>query len=139
MPTIAFTVMGTPTGKGRPRATVRGGYAAVYTDAKTRDAEQSFLAQALPYKPAEPLDGPLRVEIQAYCSVPRSWSKKRRQLAIAGTVMPTGKPDVDNLAKLVLDAMNGVFFLDDKQVISLTVSKAYDNVPRVEVRIEPLR
>jgi Holliday junction resolvase RusA-like endonuclease len=132
---ITFTVSGAPTGKGRPRATVRGRHAAVYTDAKTRAAEDSFLAQALPFKPARPLLGPLSVSIECACQIPASWSKRKRAEALLQRIQPLGKPDVDNVAKLILDTLNGVFYVDDTQVTILNICKRYGDVPQTTVAI----
>jgi Holliday junction resolvase RusA-like endonuclease len=138
---ITFTVHGEPTGKGRPKIVSRKNmpYPIAITPDKTRAAEQSFLAQALPYKPAEPLQGPLCVVLTLHCGIPASWSRRKRVDAITRIISPTGKPDVDNVVKLVLDAMNGVFYLDDKQVVELHASKYYSDVPRIEVSIEECR
>lgn len=137
MMTIRFDVLGEPTGKGRPKVVRRGNlpYPVAITPDKTRAAEQSLLAQALAHKPAEPLCGPLTMRIDAICGIPPSWPKRRRTEALTGLKRPTGKPDIDNLAKLVLDALNGVFYLDDKQVVTLQVTKTYGPVPKVRIEI----
>ena len=132
MTTISFTVYGQPVGKGRARSTRTGIH---YTPAKTQQAEESFLAQALPYKPDAPLRGPLRIEITAIYSVPSSWSKKRRVAAEDGIERPTVKPDMDNVVKLILDSLNGVFYLDDKQVVELEVYKFYGPMPCTNVTL----
>ena len=108
-----------------PRVASIGGHARAYTPQKTVAAEQSFLAQALPYKPAEPLTGPITVRIALALPVPASWSKRKRQAAAEGDLLPTGRPDLDNFAKLILDALNGVFFGDDAQIVDLRATKAY--------------
>ena len=50
-------------------------------------------------------------------------------------IYPTVKPDTDNIAKSILDALNGIAYKDDKQVVTLSVKKRYDEVPRVSVWI----
>ena len=72
----------------------------------------------------EPLKTPLRVMIEATMSIPLSWSKAKRQAALNGDVYPS-RPDVDNIAKTVLDGMNGVVYEDDAQVTHLKVNKKY--------------
>ena len=136
---IVFTVAGTPVGKGRPRTRVVGGkFAQVYTDTKTRNAEESFLAQALWCKPVEPLTKPLRVEMTFTQTPAESKSKKFKAAALAGEEKPTKKPDIDNLVKLVLDALNGVFFADDKQVVELEAVKKYGEVSKTTIAITEL-
>jgi len=129
---ISFTVQGKPVAKGRPRMT-RNGIA--YTPEKTRQAEESFLAQALPHRPSEPLEGPLEVELYFCFPVPKSWSKKKRAAALREEVCPTGKPDLDNLVKII-DCLNGVFWRDDAQIINLSAGKFYGEQPRTEVYIQ---
>jgi Holliday junction resolvase RusA-like endonuclease len=66
----------------------------------------------------------LKVMIEATMSIPLSWSKTKRQAALDGDVYPS-RPDVDNIAKTVLDGMNGVVYEDDAQVTHLKVNKKY--------------
>jgi Holliday junction resolvase RusA-like endonuclease len=71
-----------------------------------------------------PLQTPLTVCIYASMSIPLSWSKAKRQAALNGDIYPA-RPDVDNIAKTVLDGMNGVVYADDAQVTFLKVTKKY--------------
>ena len=48
----------------------------------------------------------------------------------------TIKPDTDNIAKSILDSLNGIAYLDDKQVIKLVVEKYYAEVPSVSIEIK---
>lgn len=132
---IQFTVPGNPTAKGRPRFSTRGGFVRSYTPEKTRVAELAFAYAALPYKPKEPLSGALRIDFQFYLQTPRSWSRKRRDEAEKGQIRHITKPDADNLVKTCMDAMNGVFFLDDAQVVEFSSSKHYSDNPRTVVTI----
>jgi len=125
---INIVVYGEPVAKGRPKIAVRGKFAMAYTDKKTREAEDSFITQAIKNKPEQPLEGPLKVEIQLYKIKPKSYSKKVKYW--------TKKPDIDNMIKLVLDAMNKIFYQDDAQIVELKCIKKYDPVPRTEVYIE---
>src|SRR5699024_2017017 len=79
--------------------------------------------QLLGVKPAKPLTSPLRVELNFFIQTPKSWSdaKKKR---FEGKYRPL-RPDIDNYEKLVLDAMNGMIFKDDNQVVELVVRKFY--------------
>jgi Holliday junction resolvase RusA-like endonuclease len=77
---------------------------------------------------------PMSLRVIAHHPIPVSWSKKKQQLALAGACIP-GKPDLDNVAKAVLDALNGVIYEDDKQVIKLVAEKKYSLDPRVEVYV----
>jgi Holliday junction resolvase RusA-like endonuclease len=129
---VSFAVPGAPRGKGRPRFT-RKGFA--YTDQATRIYERAVatLAEAV-MAGRDPSEAPCSVRISVIHGIPKSWPAKRRDAALAGALLP-GKPDMDNVAKGVLDAMNGVIYDDDKQVIRLVVEKKYGVFPRVEVEV----
>jgi Holliday junction resolvase RusA-like endonuclease len=118
-------------GKGRSQRVIP------YTPAATAKAEkelrsgiaQLFAGQSL-------MTGMLEIDLKYILPVPPSWPKWKRQFAYGGTCLyPTGKPDLDNLAKLTLDAMNGLVWRDDSQVCAATMSKHYGNEHEVGVRI----
>lgn len=132
---IYFVVYGQPQGKGRPRASSRGGFVRMYTPAATLAYEQQIARLAQIARGEFPvLQTPMSLRVVAHHSIPISWSKKKQQLALAGEVIP-GKPDLDNVAKAVLDALNGVIYADDKQVVRLVAEKKYSFDPRVEVYV----
>lgn len=132
---IKFTVYGEPVAKGRPRFARMGNFIKAFTPKKTIDAENDFKLQSLQYKPVTPTEMPLKIEILIFRAIPVSFSKKKQEQAANGEIRPITKPDCDNYAKLILDAMNGIFFSDDSQVISLNIEKYYSREPRVEVSI----
>ena len=82
----------------------------------------------------------VRLRMVAYFPVPQSYSKKKRGECIAGAIKPMMKPDIDNVVKAALDAMNGVVYDDDKQVFEVIVSKRYterdEGFFEVEVEVE---
>ena len=80
-----------------------------------------------------PEEGPVALFLTFYLPIPRSWSKKRRMKALEGEILPTGRPDLDNLVKAVLDALLGVLIEDDRQIVSLIAAKFYGAVPGVEI------
>lgn len=116
MACVSFDVLGKVRGKGRPRFT-RGGHA--YTPKATRDYERSIREafENAPGRPPEPFSGPIAVCIMTYRQLPKSTPKS------VFSEPDTHKPDIDNVAKIVLDALNGVAWEDDAQVVSLKVSK----------------
>ena len=69
--------------------------------------------------------GAVEVEIQFTLPVPKSWSKQKHKECLAGNVHHTKRPDIDNMAKSVLDALNGVAYPDDSQVVCLRIRKGY--------------
>lgn len=130
-----FEIPGDPQGKGRPRFSCVGGRARSYTPEKTREYELAVADCYTVKYGGIKLLGPLAVKIISYSPIPKSTSKKKRLEMLNGTVKNTKKPDVDNIAKAILDGLNGVAYEDDKQVCSLTVEKFFDERPRVCVEI----
>jgi Holliday junction resolvase RusA-like endonuclease len=82
-----------------------------------------------------PLTGSCCVHIVARMEIPKSWPKKKQAQAENNEISP-GKPDLDNIAKTVLDALNGVCYEDDAQVVILSVTKCYSREPGVMVRVD---
>lgn len=132
--TLFFEVPGEPVGKARPRFT-RQGHA--YTPKKTSDYEREVRNSfKIAYPDHEPLDGPVSMEVYAFFGVPKSWSKKKREAALCGDILPTGRPDWDNCGKVISDALNGgLAYGDDSQIVDASVQKRYASRPRVEVNI----
>lgn len=129
---VSFTVPGEPIGKGRPRFT-RTGHA--YTPERTRDYEALVRMCARP-KFREPFDGPVRVEICANYGIPKSKPQKAIQEMLDKVLRPVKKPDADNVAKAILDAINGIAYHDDAQVVDLGVRKFYNTTPGVVVFVD---
>ncbi len=130
----SFEIETTPVGKGRPRFTRNG---AVYTPKATAAAEKIVRWKsriAMQGKP--PIDTPVCVALEFHFAPPKSLSDKKRA-ALIGQAM-TKKPDIDNLVKLVFDAMNGIVWMDDKQVSSLTTKKVYSETSKVSVKVYEL-
>lgn len=81
---------------------------------------------------------PLKVELHVYMKIPKSFNKTLKQRALTGELRPLKKPDCDNISKNILDALNGVVYPDDKQIVELTIKKYYADADFVNVRIEEL-
>lgn len=133
---VEFTVPGPVRGKGRPRASARGGFARMYTDAKTRSYESDvklFASQAMAGLAL--IDGPVMVTMTAHFETPKSASKKKRAAMLSGAIRPTKKPDTDNIAK-IKDALNGVVWHDDAQVVTETITKIFAEAPSLHVVVQ---
>ena len=122
-------------GKGRPRLNSYTGQ--VYTPTRTKDyeslVEQYFLLKYPRYKAME---GRAKVNIKAYFEVPKSASKLVKEQMLGNSISPTKKPDIDNVVKIVLDAMNKFAFKDDTQITKIEVEKLYSDVEKLYVKIE---
>lgn len=118
-----FIVYGEPQGKARPRFARTNKGIRTFTPQKTaRYEEQVQLSYREKHKD-EPTENPVRVYIQAHFGMPKSWSKKKKIESILRR--PTKKPDVDNIAKVICDALNGIAYKDDSQIVELNVAKYY--------------
>ena len=111
-------------GKGRPRLNTYTGI--VYTPTKTKDyetlIEQYFVMKYPRYKTIE---GRAKVSIKAFFEIPKSTTKVQKAGMIENKISPVKKPDIDNIVKIVLDAMNKFAFKDDTQIVKLEVEKIY--------------
>lgn len=129
-----FEVPGKIIGKGRPRINSYTG--SVYTPTRTKDyetlVEQYFL---LKYPRFKPFEGRVQVEINANFEIPKSTKKAEKELMLENKINPTKKPDIDNIVKIILDAMNGIAFKDDTQITKLSVEKKYAANESIIVRI----
>lgn len=134
---VVIELPGIPKGKGRPRFSRALGVA--YTPEPTRSYEGALkFAARQAMGDRLPLEGPLAVYMEARMPIPASWSKAKRAAALSGELLPETKPDADNLLK-VLDALNQVVFVDDKQAADCRVVKVYSDRPGLRIEVEPLR
>lgn len=132
---ITFEVLGEPVAKGRPKFFRRGNYTGTYTPPKTEQAEYDFKVQSLKYKPAKLIEEAITLDIVIYRSIPKSMSKKKRQLINEGKLFPITRPDCDNYGKLVMDAMNKIFWKDDSQIVKLDIKKYYSDNPKIKIAL----
>ena len=134
---VTYMVEGTPVGKGRPKFARRGNFVSTYTPTKTRDYEDLIKESARKAMgSAEILETPVTVAIYITVPIPASYSKKRTEACLSGSERPIKKPDIDNVAKCFLDAMNEIVYKDDTQVLTLHITKVYGTVGMVEVMVK---
>ena len=116
-----------PVAKGRPRMTRKGH---VYTPEKTRTFEKNAKLLAKKQFWQQPLQGPIAVDLLFYFKAP----KKPKHATYVVT-----RPDLDNLSKSICDAMNGLCWVDDSQIVDLRVRKLYGEFPKVHLVFCELR
>jgi Holliday junction resolvase RusA-like endonuclease len=122
--------------KGRAKTAVRGKFAVHYTPDKTRNAEQSLLAQALPYKPDMPWSGAIGLEVEAIFVRPKNHYRTGCNSHLLKDDAPEFhiiKPDRDNLEKLISDALDGVFFINDCQIVGGEIRKSFGEVAGLKI------
>lgn len=130
---ITVTIDGDPVAKGRPRVT-RAGIA--FTPAKTRAFEaHARMAAQIAMDGRDPIEGPVAVVVVAVMPIPMSYSRKKAEAALAGATRPAKRPDIENVAKAAFDALNGIVYRDDSQIVEMVARKVYGLRPRVEVTV----
>ncbi len=128
---VWVVVEGKIQGKARPR--VVQGHA--FTPRQTMVYE-NWVRSCYQEQDGRYLNGPIHATILAYCKIPQSYSKKRIQAILDGTEAPMKKPDLDNVAKIILDSLNGIAFNDDAQVVFMVVARIYTaEQERVEFKL----
>ena len=133
---IMFSVPGEPTGKGRPRMTKQGH---TYTPQKTVEYENLVRQEYLRQCGVKFQDNtPLLVKMKAIYAIPKTASKDKRRKMEEVKLFPLKRPDIDNVCKCILDALNGIAYRDDAQVVDCRIVKIYGNTPRVEIEIAEL-
>lgn len=136
---IWFMVPGEPHGKARPKVTrTKSGNSLTYTPDKTVAYEELVRQR---YTNAAPADfrfdagRPLYMIVNAYMGIPKSKTKRQKAEMLANILRPTKKPDFDNIFKILCDALNGIAYADDAQIVEAHIYKRYSGSPRVEVEV----
>jgi Holliday junction resolvase RusA-like endonuclease len=139
---------GPPRGKGRPRTRVVGSFATIFTDSKTRAYETELKrcgVQAMHGR--DPVDEAISVVVRAFMPIPESWSRKKREAALSGDIMPTSGIDLDNIVKMI-DGLNyypprhkgdrekrPIIWHNDSQIVSMQAIKVYSDRPRLVIDV----
>jgi Holliday junction resolvase RusA-like endonuclease len=132
---VQFTVAGRPLAKGRVRFTGKG---VAYTPSRTVAYEgQLAAAAATAMAGRPPVEGPVAVTLNVDMPIATSWPQKKKHAAEIGGIRPTGRPDLDNFAKM-LDALNLIVWNDDSQIVELHVFKRYSLIPQMAVTVDAL-
>ena len=126
---VRFTIPVKPKPKQRPQH----GRGYTYTPKETREYEQmAGIYARMAVK--RPLEGAIRVKVDFYIPIPKSWPEGKKRLAEAGEIRPASRPDLDNLEKALFDGINGIVWIDDAQVVEVHKAEWYGD-PRTDVEI----
>lgn len=129
-----FEIAGIPVPQKQTRFIRRTGIA---YNPSSKDIQQ-FQWQIRPYAPTEPLPGPIEMHLTFYLPIPKSTTGIKRIQMLNEIILPTKKPDFDNLAYLVTNALKGIVYLDDSQVTDCIIRKRYSDKPRTVLKIIPI-
>ena len=138
---IRIVITGHPVAKGRWRAYKRkDGNIGAFTPQKTRKWEDDARIMATLEMGSRPLlTGCIELHVDVWLVVPASWPSWKRNAALGGLILPTGRPDLDNFVKAAKDAMNGIVWVDDSQVVTTEARKCYSERPSVGITVVPLK
>ena len=134
---MEITIFGEPVPQGRPRFT-RSGHA--YDPQRSKNYKQLvrfWVTQYLKGKPFKPYENALCVDLTFHMGIPTSWTKTKRIQAVNGQIRPIVRNgDIDNMVKTILDACNGLLWVDDAIITDLNARKRYTgDVARVVIKI----
>ena len=142
-----LTIYGDPRPQGRPRTRIiqaknkDKAFATIYDDPKSKKAKENIKKLAWLQAPKPILDCPLRVDLMFYMPRPLAHygtGRNSDKLKESSPTLHTKRPDIDNLRKLVMDALTGVFWRDDSLVCKGTTEKIYSDKPRTEIYINKI-
>lgn len=137
MTSIYFELDGLPIGKARARVVAQAGRVRAYTPKRTAQYEEAIAIVAKgAMRGNKPFASAVSMRITLHMPVPISWSKKDRALALDGRMPHTSKPDCSNVQKSVEDALNGIVYVDDSQIVDVRVVKQYSSRSRMCVAVE---
>ena len=132
---IRLVIPGDAVPQLRPRFARKGSYVTAYDPEKCRNYKAYIRHLAAERYKDKPLEGAVGVRILIHRQAPKSLSKTKKAMALEGALRPTTKPDIENLSKGILDALNGIVWRDDAQIVRLEIEKWYSDQPRAEIEI----
>ena len=134
---VTFKLDADPVGKQRARYARRGNFVQTYTPDKTRNYEALLKEAAIEAMgSSEPLETPVSLYLYIRVPIPKSFSKKKVQECLNGSEQPIKKPDSSNVLKSVEDAMNGVVYKDDCQIINHHITRVYSTLSGVDICVK---
>ena len=129
-----FTVPGKPRGKGRPRFRRAGNFVSTYTPKETA-AYENLVALEYQAVGGKMIEGPVEVEVLAIYPIPKSAKRQDKEDMLRDEILPSCKPDADNVLKAVLDGLNGVAYPDDTHVVRAVIDRGYGEVGELRVNV----
>lgn len=143
---VQLTILGEPERKERPRYSLYHGVVRTYTPQKTINYE-SLIAHEYNQKYGKLMferDEPIACYVKAYFGLNKADYNKSGLSKSGKEKMQMGyctkNKDIDNIVKVILDALNSICFDDDKQIVVLNGFKFWTTeTPRVEIVLESLR
>ena len=139
MSPLFVCIPGAPFGKQSVRAGLRGKHVVTYMPKETVEYEAHCRREAaLSMQGRSLFSGPVELKLQIFYPIPASWSRKRKEAARLGHVVPTKKPDSSNCLKAIEDGFTGAVWVDDCQVVDHHITKRFAEEPCVIAIVTPL-
>lgn len=144
MKPITIRIPGQPQAKERARSrivTPRNGkpFVTHYTPPKTVENERNISLYAVDEMCGGiPFDCPIHLHLTFRFEIPKSWPQWKKDLALSRDILPTTKPDLDNVEKSVKDALNGIVWKDDCYVVSCEKMSYYSEKPCIVITVMPI-
>jgi Holliday junction resolvase RusA-like endonuclease len=132
-----FVLSGNPIPQQQTRFSCRGGFPRAYDPSK-KDLEM-IRWQIRPFAPSEIILGPVSLTLIFFMPIPKSTSRARRDMMSRRIILPVVRPDEDNLAYIVTNALKDLVYKDDSQVCEKHVYKVYDPMPRTEIIVKAIQ
>ena len=134
---LKITIYSVPVAKARPRTVFTNGKIRTYTPKKTTVFENELRSLAfLAMREKTITEKPIMLKVNFGIPVPNSWSKVKKNKAFENAIKPVTRPDIDNYLKCILDGLNNVVFKDDSQVVEISASKKYMQIPKTDIFIQ---
>ena len=131
-----FEIHNIPIAQKQTRFSCAGGFPRCY-DPSVKDKEM-IQWQIRPFAPEVPLECPIELTIYFFLPIPKGVSKSTRLQMINRVILPAKKPDVDNLAYLVTNALKNIVYKDDNLICAQRIYKFYGETPRTVIRVRPI-
>jgi Holliday junction resolvase RusA-like endonuclease len=139
MSMIHLVIPGEAVPQARPKFARQGNFVRAYDPEKSRNYKAFVRMLAAEACKGPPFEGAVSLLVAVYRQPPSSWSKTKIMLAMCGKIRPITKPDLSNSVKGIEDALKGLAWRDDAQVVDLYVQKWYSDAPRVEIEINEVK
>lgn len=137
MNVLTFEIPGVIQPQERPRFSRHGKKVITHDAPKSKNFKDFVKLVAWQNKPSELITEPIKLQADIYLMPPKKYhTGPKRALIASGELLPTTKPDLDNLIKGIKDGCNKVIWHDDSQIVEMNVRKFYSEQPRAEVTIE---
>ncbi len=131
-----FEIFGPPIPQQQTRFTCAGGRPRTWDPSK-KDKEH-IQWQIKPLAPKEPLKCPIELAITFFLAIPKATSSKTRLAMINRVILPNIRPDIDNLAYIITNALKGIVYDDDRQVCVQRLYKVYGEEPKTVITVREI-